>query len=239
MLKTCLRKLVKFLSSKPPATNQYSNSICNNILSDALSANYSKHSDISDHLNSIFFFALISNPKLIVELGTRGGESTKALLAACKVSQSKMLSIDINDCSPISLPHREHWAFEQADDIEFGKKHFEMWCKDNNVAPVIDTLFIDTSHEYEHTKDEISTWSKYLRSGSIMLFHDTNMGQGAYARNDGTIGYGWNNNRGVIRALEDLMGNHYPENSYFCDATGEYRLLHYPNCNGLTILVKT
>jgi len=195
-----------------------------------------KKSDISDHLGSIFFFALGAKPKLIVELGTRGGESTRSLLAVAFLSKAVLLSIDIVDCECIDLPFRENWHFVQADDIEFGGSRFIDWCRHHHIEPIIDVILIDTSHEYEHTKNEIETWSKYLSEKGVMIFHDTNMGKGIYSRADGSIGFGWNNERGVIRAIEEFVSCHYNENSFFYDFRKNYLIIHYPYCNGLTIL---
>ena len=197
-----------------------------------------RRTDISDHLSTLFYFAVDSSPKLIVELGTRGGESTRALLAAADHTQSTLLSIDIFDCENIQLPFRKRWHFIKADDLEFASSGFTAWCQSRSLEPRIDVLFIDTSHEYEHTKAEIKLWSSYLADHAVMLFHDTNLGDGTYARLDGSIGIAWNNQRGVIRALEELLGRRYDETSFFCDVTKNYLVMHYPNCNGLTVLKK-
>src|SRR5688572_4578711 len=65
--------------------------------------------DICDHLNALFFLAMSVKPRLMVELGTRGGESTRALLSAASLSDAILLSVDINDCGKLDLPYREHW----------------------------------------------------------------------------------------------------------------------------------
>jgi predicted O-methyltransferase YrrM len=193
-------------------------------------------SDISDHLGPLFFFAMQAKPKLMVELGTRGGESTRSLLAAAFLSKAVLLSIDIDDWELNDLPYHENWHFVQADDIEFGKSSFVKWCHRQHIKPVIDVLLIDTTHEYEHTKKEIATWMPFIADDGIMIFHDTNMGKGIYARTDGSVAFGWDNNRGVMRAIENMVGRRYNENFYFYDFTQDYLLLHYPYSNGLTIV---
>src|SRR5437764_5693150 len=87
-------------------------------------------SDISDHLPTIFSEIVAASPKLIVELGTRGGESTKTILAAAKHSSATVLSIDINDCSGVDIAadFKSSWHFVQADDIVFEKDSFQRWC---------------------------------------------------------------------------------------------------------------
>lgn len=201
-------------------------------------------SDISEHLNMLFFFAMDVKPRLIVELGTRGGESTRVFLSAAALSSARVLSVDIEDCSGLDLPHRERWSFVKTDDIEFGQRGFAEWCAAANVKPEIDLLFIDTSHLYEHTKQEIETWSPLLSKSGAMIFHDTNMGQGVYGRLDRSVGrYGWDNQRGVIRAVEEFLGRNYDERRFFAtrffaDVAKGFLAAHYPHCNGLTVLKK-
>ena len=107
-----------------------------------------------------------------------------------------------------------------------------------SIAPAIDVLFIDTSHLYEHTVQEIEVWFKYLSAEATIIFHDTNLGAGIYSRADGSIGCSWDNERGVIRAIEEYLGRRYDEKSYFCDITDKYSIMHFPNCCGLTIIRK-
>ena len=47
-----------------------------------------RRSDISDHLATIFSEAVAAKPRLIVELGVRGGESRYALERAARVTRS-------------------------------------------------------------------------------------------------------------------------------------------------------
>ena len=71
-----------------------------------------------------------------------------------------------------------------------------------------------------------------------MLFQDTNMGAGVYARMDGSTGIGRNKGRDVTRAIEELIGHPFDESSLFSDLAKEYLIMHFPNCNGLTVLEK-
>jgi len=195
-------------------------------------------SDIAAHLSMLFFFTVDAKPRLIVELGTRGGESTRALLSAAVVSNATVLSLDIEDCSGLDLAHRQRWHFVKADDIEFGKTGFAKWCSAADLKPEIDVLFVDTSHLYEHTKQEIAVWSQLLSERGVMIFHDTNLGRGTSARLGHLIGHGWDNQRGVIRAIEEFLGKHYDESCFFTDVANGFLLVHYPNSNGLTVLKK-
>ena len=197
-----------------------------------------RKSPIFDHLSTLFFFALDARPKLMVELGTGPGESTRALLAAASITKSTLLSVDLKDRGGLDLPFKQYWQFVQSDDIKFGKAGFVQWCSSHALKPQIDLLFIDTSHWYEHTKQEIDIWSSFLSGNGSMILHDTNMGRGPYARMDGSIGFSYDNKRGVIRAMEELLGRQYDERSFFCDLAKGFLIMHHPHCNGLAILKK-
>ena len=152
----------------------------------------------------------------------------------------RVLSVDIEDCSGLDLPHRDRWSFVKTDDIEFGAHGFKKWCAAASLQPEIDLLFIDTSHLYEHTKQEIQTWFPHVASAGAIIFHDTNMGFGVYGRLDRSVGrYGWDNQRGVIRAVEEFLGTNYDERRFFTDHAGGFLVAHYPHSNGLTVLKKT
>lgn len=194
-------------------------------------------SDISDHVAALYFEAAAARPKLTVELGTRGGESTRALLAATLLSGGLMLSVDIDPCDPAGLPDdaRAVWRFVQSDDVAFGRDRFADWCAGQGVAPVVDALFIDTSHLYDHTREELAVWLPFVAPGGVVLLHDTHMAT-AYLRNDGSVGIGWNNDRGVMRALEEKLGRRYDEKRYFVDVADGWLVRHDPRCSGFTTL---
>ena len=216
---------------------RYSQTFCSPPLSTSFGRRKPR-SPISDHLGSLFFFAIDAKPRLIVELGTRDGESTRAFLAAASMTGADLLSIDRDDCGQLDLPFSERWHFVQCDDVEFGRSGFVDWCRDRSLEPRIDLLFIDTSHWYDHTKQEIETWAPYLSDHGTLIFHDTNMGTGPFARLDGSVGFGYDNKRGVIRAIEEWVGRRYDEKSFFCDLAGGFLIMHHPHCAGLAIFKK-
>jgi len=193
--------------------------------------------DMSDHVPKLFETALSTVPRLIVELGTRDGQSTKALAAVAHHAGGQLLSVDIEPCGDIDLPvdMRSLWHFVQSDDIDFGRSRFAGWCAGIGLAPEIDALFIDTSHEYEHTRREIEIWLPFVRDGGVAMFHDTNLTY-AYRRNDLSVGRAWNNQRGVIRAIEEALGRTWDETAYFVDIAGDWIVTHDPISNGFTVL---
>jgi cephalosporin hydroxylase len=186
--------------------------------------------DINDHLVTLFVESLSMNPRLIVELGVRGGESTFVMARVAAVCGSRLVSVDIEDCSSV-----ENGAvFVQSDDVEFAGR-FEAWCRESDIDPRIDVLFIDTSHLYEHTVQEIAHWFPLLAGKSKVFFHDTNL-KAVFQRKDGSMGTAWDNERGVIRAVEEYLGTSFDEDEDFVDFSNGWLIKHYAYCNGLTIL---
>src|SRR5882762_2856468 len=131
-----------------------------------------RRTDISDHLTTLFTEALAAHPRLIVELGVRGGESTFAFERAAGLSGAYLLSVDIEDCGvPCSYAK---WSFVKQDDVAFADE-FAGWCGSHNLSPLIDVLFIDTSHLYEHTREELRVWLPFLFPRGRIILHDTNL----------------------------------------------------------------
>lgn len=195
---------------------------------------------ITDHLPLLYFEAVSHRPRLIVELGTRGGDSTRALLAAAELADAQVLSIDINDCSgaDIPAPLRERWTFIRADDVAFAREQFEKWCADRGLEPAAEVIFCDTSHLYEHTKDEIASWLPFLHPRGVMMFHDSSL-RPFVRRLDGSVRRAWENERGVIRAIEEALETHYDENTLFADTREGFSIYHVPYSSGFTMLVRT
>ena len=71
-----------------------------------------------------------------------------------------------------------------------------------------------------------------------MALHDTNLSSYPYRRIDGSIGYGWDNQRGVMRAIEDFFGILLDEKTFqsVSNVNSIDYLIHFPWNNGLTIL---
>ena len=188
--------------------------------------------DINDHLTTLFFESLPVNPKLIVELGVRGGESYFVLERVAKLCDSVIVSVDIDDCSHVGS--YDKWFFIQKDDTQFAKE-FKEWCKAHNLNSAIDIIFIDTSHNYQHTVEEIALWFPFLSEKAKVFFHDTNSRK-VYLRKDGSMGHGWDNQRGVIRALEKYFNVSFNENDDFVSIIKGMIIKHSSYCNGFTIL---
>lgn len=191
--------------------------------------------DLSDHLDRLFVEALRTSPSTIVELGVRGGESTFVFERVARLAGADLVSVDIDETSYDT--EYDGWHFVQSDDLGFAEG-FEDWCGTVDVDPTIDVLFVDTSHLYGHTVAEMDAWFPYLADDAVVFFHDTNMGW-VFRREDGTIGFGWNNDRSVIEAIEDRLGCSFDETEPFVTVESGFVVDHNPLCSGLTVLRKT
>jgi cephalosporin hydroxylase len=187
---------------------------------------------IGEHLPALFAETNVVKPRLIVELGVRGGDSTEVLAMAARRSEATLVSVDIDPCT--RKIDYDRWHFIQEDDVAFAGR-FGAWCREAGIEPAIDVLFIDTSHLYEHTVQEIERWFPLLSDRCKVYFHDTNI-SGLYPRTDGSLVISWDNDRGVIRALEEYLGAEYDETRPFVDLREPWLIRHAPYGGGLTIL---
>jgi hypothetical protein len=140
--------------------------------------------------------------------------------------------VDIDDCARVSTCKNR--TFVKSDDIAFARK-FPDWCAERGIRPEIDVLFIDTSHLYDHTVQEIKSWFPFLSQNSKVFFHDTNQRR-VYYRQDKSMGIGWNSDRGVIRALQEYLGVTFDENVSFTNTWKGWIVRHNALCSGFTIL---
>lgn len=199
---------------------------------DEIAAHAARRSDISEHLVSLFVEALMVRPRLIVELGVRGGESTFVFERAVALFGAQLVSVDVQDCSHASS--YPGWNFVRSDDLAFAAR-FPAWCREHALEPEIDLLFVDTSHEREHSRRELEAWLPLVSPSGKAIFHDTNL-RVPYWRKDGSWNIGWDNRRGVMAALEDYFDAHFEENEEFVAVHGGWLIRHRPWCAGLTTL---
>ncbi len=116
-------------------------------------------SDIQHHLPLLYSLARGN----VVELGTRTGVSTAALLAGVEAHGGSVTSIDVVDCSKLFEGH-ERWEFIQSD-----SRNPEL---PDRVGGSISLLLIDTEHQISVTEAELALWAPHMRPGGTILLHD-------------------------------------------------------------------
>lgn len=120
-------------------------------------------SDINEHLPTLYAEVLDHDAQVVIELGTRGGNSTVAFLAALEATGGHLWSVDISP-TPLQVD-TDRWTFIQGDDLQVAHR----------TPEVCDVVFIDTSHAYDHTLAELSLYAPKVRPGGVVLLHDTNL----------------------------------------------------------------
>lgn len=116
--------------------------------------------DMAPHIATLTRYA--RDCEMIVELGVRGGVSTWALLDGLP-DTGRLWSVDIIDCVvPPRVSGDPRWTFIVGDDLDPDVQ--------SRCPVAVDLVFIDTSHEYEHTVAELA-WALTLRPSKIVM-HD-------------------------------------------------------------------
>ena len=123
-------------------------------------------SDIQPHLPFLKAEASKYEHPVIIELGVRAGYSTAAFLAAAEECGGELWSVDIAETStPEHWRGIIRWHLLIADDLS---EKAQGW-----LPAECDVLFIDSGHAYEHTLKELNAYAPRVRSGGVILMHDT------------------------------------------------------------------
>lgn len=200
-------------------------------------------SDIASHLPTIFAHTVLQKPDMIIEAGVREGDSTKAFAKAMSFSEARLIGLDIESCPDTAYAKLKNSQFMQMDDLQFPNYYQSVpSLKSHNL----DIIFIDTSHYYDHTLAEISKFVPVLAKNGFLLFHDSYMSPLRnfqwYCIEGTTFGHGWDNQKGVTRAIKDYFSISFDETKYhnfsFVKNDTTWHLIHYPFCNGLTLIRK-
>ena len=201
---------------------------------DIVNSMQSVDSDLSDYYDKIYLETLAQKPRLIVELGVcHSGNSARIFSLVNQEVGSRVIGVDIVEY-PYDFVH--NGLFICGDDVAFADRF------KRSVRQPVDVLFIDTSHVYEHTCREIGVWFPLLAPEALVMFHDTNL-RPTYERMNGSSGVGWDNERGVVRAIEDFFGETLDETvefeRSFRRGDDDWTIRHWPLCNGFTCLNKS
>ena len=105
----------------------------------------------------------IKNPN-ILELGVQKGNSTKMFLDICNKNDGYLTSIDIKDCSSVSMDKRWKFIFSSDDNFEYIDQHITN--KNYNI------LFIDSYHEPSHVRKVFYHYFYYLKKNALIFIDD-------------------------------------------------------------------
>ena len=161
-------------------------------LQDGYRDRLARWSDIREYLPFLREQARSRENAWVLELGARQGNSTLAFLAGVAESGGHVWSVDVtnvirdpNGMAPWKGSRR--WTFVHGDDMDP-----EVQAK---LPRKVDVLFIDTSHEYEHTLAELRAYMPRVAPGGVALFHDTHV--------MGWPGYQWDRDVSPVWAALD------------------------------------
>lgn len=104
---------------------------------------------------------------VILELGSREGTSTAALLAGVEAKGGRVFSVDIDPAYDGAWKGHPLWHFVCCDSCDVEKIRAE------GLLEELDVLFIDSEHTYERVKKELSTWVPRVKPGGLILMHNT------------------------------------------------------------------
>ncbi|MDB4314577.1 class I SAM-dependent methyltransferase [bacterium] len=167
-----------------------------NNIEDFIARSLTGKEDSDRHLMTIFSIALATRGKNYIELGVRGGTTTKPLLEAAKINGGNLFSVDIDAGPNIKDPN---WHFNQVDAIEYLK----MWRESGKPAP--DFVYVDDWHSYDHVKKELEILDDIVTPNTVILLHDLMYGNTApHYHSDMTMRDGQWANGGPYRAVAEL-----------------------------------
>ena len=185
------------------------------------------NNDVDSDSVGIILWALIAalKPRIVVELGTRDGNTTLPILEAMSLVEShlyrysRVYSVDTAQTSFICPEKYRHiWSFHHCDAIEF----LRTWP----TSEIMDLVFIDDWHAYEHVKEELHLLDKLVSPSSVILVHDTMYGHHQpHYHCDLTMKDGQWANGGPYRAVAELPSQFW-----------EFSTIPVPH--GLTVLRK-
>jgi predicted O-methyltransferase YrrM len=161
-------------------------------LADAYRDRLSRPSDIREYMPFLYGQAASRPGCRVLELGARRGNSTLAFLAAAAEVTGHVWSCDIDDVRKFPdgigpWARSALWTFVHGDDMDPAVQSL--------LPAQADVLFLDTSHEYEHTLAELRVFMPRVAPGGVALFHDTHL--------MGWPGYDWDGDVAPVWAALD------------------------------------
>jgi hypothetical protein len=187
---------------------------------------------VSAVLLHVYDEAVAAMPKQIVEIGTGvNGLRTKVLCKVADLFDAKIDSCDIRDCSGCGNSWYSRWRFWLMDGGEF-ETH---WNPDDKI----DLLMIDTDERFNTTLRMWNTWERHLSQKATVMFRCSNLQKTLFYEDGTTTQRGWDNQRGVAKVLEGILGRPIDETAPFELHNNWWAVKHWPWGAGLTVMRRT
>jgi hypothetical protein len=185
-------------------------------------------------LPMIYEEARAAKPNLIVELGvSREALANKVLTFVAEEFDSTFVSCDLYDFSDVCRYPR--WYFYQVEARMLATR-WRQTCADLGVPANVDLLFVDCDEKYETTRGILMLWGSFLKEGSTLMLRCTNLKKELSYADGRRTNLGWDNKRGVMRAIEEDLGAYFDEARPFSGKINGYDVRHIPWGAGLTVL---
>ena len=136
---------------------------------------------------------------IILELGVDRGQSTKVFLNAIdNTPSSRLISVDIRDCSNVSDSNL--WTFLKMDSTNIAAIV--------NAAPIlkkgIDVIYIDSLHTPKHVFKEDYGWFPFLKKGGVIFFDDIDSNPYLKGQRKDNVGIEVSN-RKILELIESIF----------------------------------
>ena len=118
--------------------------------------------------------------KSVLELGTGWYHSATFFLSALAQTDGKMVTVDIGRHNGVYGKVKEYWEKFSIQGERLKERYAEGGdlnydpSKEDFITFPVDILFIDTSHAYQHTLEELRKFVPYVSSIGRVYFHDVN-----------------------------------------------------------------
>ena len=113
------------------------------------------------------------SPSVIAEIGTYAG-GTLRFWRELIPEDGLLISVDLNDRGLIpevmvDYASDDRVKFVIGDSMTIGTEDSFVKAMGGKL---LDVLFIDACHEYEYVRNDIKIYSKYIKSGGLLILHD-------------------------------------------------------------------
>jgi len=151
------------------------------------------------YYHALAILAKHTNPKLMVELGTKAGVGALHLNYGCPTAE--VITVDITHCINKALLVKKGIQPVVCDSTEYAKQ-----VKDGTV----DILFIDANHIYTSLMADITAWIPKMNKEGIILLDDIHMDEKITRKHHSVAIYGkLGENTNMTKAWNEIVERQY------------------------------